>query len=66
MELRVQLKVCEACGCLWYRAQAQGSVYCTSCETKLQSFPSTESRPRRGRRPLPRVWAVAEEAGGAL
>ena len=29
MELRVQLKICEGCGCLWYRAQTQGSVYCT-------------------------------------
>jgi hypothetical protein len=26
MELRVHLKVCEGCGCLWYRAQNQESV----------------------------------------
>jgi hypothetical protein len=68
MDLRVQLKVCEGCGCLWYRAQTQGSVYCKECETKLKDFPSAESRKRRGRpcrKLLPTVWAVAEAAGGA-
>jgi uncharacterized Zn finger protein (UPF0148 family) len=68
MELRVQLKVCEGCGCLWLRAQSQGSVYCNGCETKLREFPVPESRKRRGRpgRKLPfRAWAVADETGGA-
>jgi hypothetical protein len=68
MELRVQLKICEGCGCLWYRAQAQGSVYCQSCETKLKDFPTPESRKRSGRpcrKVLGRVWAVAVETGGA-
>jgi uncharacterized Zn finger protein (UPF0148 family) len=67
MELRVQLKVCEGCGCLWYRAQTQGSVYCKECETKLKNFPSPESRKRRGRpgrKPHIKVWAVAEAIGG--
>ncbi len=69
MELRVQLKVCEGCGCLWYRAQINRGVYCGACEVRLKDFPSPESRKRRGRpsrKPLLRVWAVAEEAGGAL
>ena len=69
MEVRVQLKVCEGCGCLWYRAQTQGSVYCNSCEEKLKDFPTPESRKRRGRparsKTLVRVWAVAETVGGA-
>jgi hypothetical protein len=68
MELRVQLKVCEGCGCLWYRAQTQGSVYCKECEVKLKDFPPAESRKRRGRpgrKPLPKVWAVATTVGGA-
>jgi hypothetical protein len=68
MDLRVQLKICEGCGCLWYRAQTQGSVYCNGCEAKLKDFPSPESRKRRGRpigKPLTKVWAVAEAAGGA-
>ena len=51
MELRVQLKVCEGCGCLWYRAESQGTVYCRDCEVKLKDFPSPESRKRRGRPP---------------
>jgi uncharacterized Zn finger protein (UPF0148 family) len=68
MELRVYLKICEGCGCLWYRAQNQGSVYCRECESKLKDFPSPESRKRRGRpsgKRLAKVWAVAEAAGGA-
>jgi hypothetical protein len=67
MELRVQLKVCEGCGCLWYRTQNLGTVYCRSCETKLLDFPAPESRKRRGRplrKPVLSVWAVAEAAGG--
>ncbi len=78
MELRVHLKVCEGCGCLWYRPQTIEDVYCKACESKLRDFPSPESRKRRGRpvrrssvrnNPvssiLDRVWAVATEAGGA-
>jgi hypothetical protein len=68
MDVRVQLKVCEGCGCLWYRAQTQGSVYCKDCELKLRDFPSPESRKRRGRpsrKRLSRVLAVAEVTGGA-
>ena len=67
MELRVQLKVCEGCGCLWYRALTHGSVYCLRCETRLKEFPTPQSRKRRGRPPrqrLARVYAVAEEPGG--
>ena len=68
MEMRVQLKICEGCGCLWYRAQTQVSVYCKECESKLKEFPTPESRKRRGRpsrKPLIRVWAVADTTGGA-
>ncbi len=67
MELRVQLKICEGCGCLWYRAQTQRSVYCKECDIKLREFPLPESRKRPGRHPggsLVRIWAVAEAAGG--
>lgn len=68
MELRVQLKICEGCGCLWYRAQSEGSVYCRGCEQKLREFPTPESRKRRGRPGRTarlRIWAVAAETGGA-
>ncbi len=68
MELCVQLKICEGCGCLWYRNQIHGSVYCSRCETKLKDFPTAESRKRRGRparKRLINVWAVAEVLGGA-
>jgi hypothetical protein len=69
MELRVHLKVCEGCGCLWYRAQQQVSVYCQECVDRFREFPTPESRKRRGRPPrikLARVWAVAATAGGTL
>jgi hypothetical protein len=68
MELRVQLKICEGCGCLWYRAQNHGCVYCRPCELKLSEFPSPESRKRRGRprqRPATRSWTLAEITGVA-
>jgi hypothetical protein len=67
MDVRVQLKICEGCGCLWYRAQTIESVYCKPCEAKLKDFPTPESRKRRGRpcrKHLTRVWAVAEAMGG--
>ena len=68
MELRVQLKICEGCGCLWYRAQTQVGVYCNTCERNLRHFPATDSRKRRGRRlgkALVDVWGTAEAVGGA-
>ncbi len=69
MDLCVQLKVCEGCGSLWYRAQTHGGVYCRGCEVKLKDFPSPESRKRPGRparKPVARIWAVAEAIGGTL
>lgn len=67
MDSRVQLKVCEGCGCLWFRAQTQMGVYCLGCEKKLRDFPSVRSRRRPGRQsaPLTKLWAVAEANGGA-
>jgi len=67
MELCVQLKVCEGCGCLWFRAQNQEAVYCQGCEERLREFPTPQSRKRRGRPPNPilsKVWAVAAAGGG--
>jgi len=69
MEVRVHLKICEGCGCLWYRAQDHEGVYCRACLTKLRDFPSPATRRRRGRptrKPLARVYAVAEAVGGAI
>jgi hypothetical protein len=66
MELRVHLKVCEACGCLWYRTQSETKVYCSTCSERLRDFPTPQSRRRRGRprkTSLPTVWAVATSTG---
>lgn len=68
MELQVQLKVCEGCGCLWYRPMDHGRVYCQRCEVKLKDFAVPDSRKRRGRpihRPIMKIWAVADVSGGA-
>ena len=71
MDLRVHLKVCEACGCLWYRRQTEqgvyAGVYCTQCDKRFKEFPSPESRRRRGRPKkavLSTVFAVATPAYG--
>jgi hypothetical protein len=68
MELRVQLKICEGCGCLWYRAQSHCSSYCRECVILLRDFPVDTRRPRRTTHkqacpPLIRAWAVAETGG---
>jgi len=62
MDLRVQLKVCEGCGCLWYRTQNHGGIYCLGCDARLRQFPPVQSRKRPGRKTgvtLARIWAVA-------
>src|SRR6202035_1633919 len=61
MDLCVQLKVCEGCGCLWFRAQNHRGVYCHGCDARLRQFPSAESRKRRGPKAdtLARILAVA-------
>ena len=65
MDLRVNLKVCEGCGCLWYRTQVEIRVYCTACNERFKEFPTPQSRKRRGRPKkmlLPTVFAVQAEA----
>lgn len=47
MELRVQLKICEGCGCLWYRAQNHCSSYCRECAVRFMDFPVDTRRLRR-------------------
>jgi hypothetical protein len=49
MDIRVHLKVCEACGCLWYRVQAETRVYCASCHDRFKDFPLAQPRRPRGR-----------------
>jgi CRISPR-associated Cas5-like protein len=69
MELRVFLKVCEGCGCLWYRAQAEIGVYCSSCHDRFKEFPTPRSRKRSGRPKkltLPTVFAVQAPAHSEL
>jgi hypothetical protein len=64
MELRVHLKICEACGCLWYRAQFEARVYCSTCFDRFREFPAVQGKKRRGRPRkvvLATVFAVASE-----
>lgn len=67
MEVAVQLKICEGCGCLWFRPQSLGRVYCHRCDTKLKDFPKATSRKRAAPEregTLRSVWAVADASGG--
>ena len=68
MELRVQLKICEGCGCLWYRPFSLGTVYCSDCREKLEKFPRPETRKQLGR-PIKKrtidLYGVATAQGGA-
>jgi hypothetical protein len=69
MELRVHLKVCEGCGCLWYRVQTESGVYCSSCCNRFKEFPTPQSRKRSGRPrklTLPTVFAVHASAHSEL
>ena len=69
MELRVFLKVCEGCGCLWYRTQAEIRVYCSSCLDRFKEFPIPESKRPVGRPKkltLPTVFAVQAHAHSEL
>jgi hypothetical protein len=50
MHLFIDLKICEGCGSLWYRATGGAKVYCKSCEAKLGEFPSPRTRRRPGGR----------------
>lgn len=64
--LRLELKVCEACGTLWLRSQ-KNTAYCTCCAERLQHFPKRAKhaggRPRRAARTITR--GAAHVAGGA-
>ena len=61
MDLFLNLKICEGCGCLWLRSQWETGVYCASCFDRLKQFPTVHGRKHRGRRRktiLPTVHAV--------
>lgn len=48
-EIKLQLKVCEACGALWVRRPEQ-SVYCPPCASWLADFPAPRRIAPRARR----------------
>ena len=65
MELRVQLKVCEGCGCLWYRPQPVRSSYCRECAVRLKDFAISTRRHRRFIHNQPnRLCQAAQTSGG--
>jgi hypothetical protein len=44
---RVELKVCEGCGVLWFRAAMSAlsaGVYCAGCRRTLAEFPAPKGR----------------------
>jgi hypothetical protein len=65
MDLRVRLKICERCVCLWYRAQVETRVFCAASNERFKELPTPQSRKRRGRPRkmiLPTVFAVQASA----
>lgn len=48
--LRLQLKVCEGCGGLWFRAVEDGKVYCERCSGVMAMHAMAQPERRRGRR----------------
>ena len=64
MELRVHLKICEGCGCLWYRAQTQGSVYCKGCEDQAEGL-SHAREPQTARPSRPQDAGQSLGGGGS-
>ena len=51
MDLYLDLKICESCGCLWLRSHSELSVYCAPCLDRLRQFPAVGGRKGRGRPP---------------
>ena len=49
MDTRVELKICEACGSLFYRDRKQQGIYCLGCDRMLKDFPTVETRKLKGR-----------------
>ena len=50
MHMLIDLKICESCGSLWYRAAGGVQVYCSGCATRLGEFPLPRLRTRPGGR----------------
>ena len=48
--LRVQLKVCEGCGNLWFRTTSVDGVYGKCCAGKLAQHAKAEPQQRRAQR----------------
>lgn len=61
--LRVNLKVCEGCGSLWFRPQDGMDIYCTSCTAKLMHFPKMVKR--RAGRPCKRTTHTTTQPAAA-
>ena len=45
--VRVELKICERCGGLWFRPAGSAWVYCAPCHKTLEDAPQIAERPER-------------------
>ncbi len=65
--LRVQLKVCEGCGGLWFRTETLVKVYCAGCTGKMAGHAKGRVENRPGRRPKhrSRTQMQVQMQGGA-
>jgi hypothetical protein len=63
--LRMDLKVCEGCGALWFRGATVNGVYCRGCAGRLAEFPAPRVR-HAGGRPRSRRAAGCASASAAV
>ena len=49
--MKLELKVCEACGGLWLRPQGLRWKYCAKCAQKMRELPQREARATNPRLP---------------
>ena len=59
MELKVELKICEACGRHFFRPGTQHAPYCPECSGLLQRFPPPVTTKTRGARSLKSLQLAA-------
>jgi len=71
-QVRIELKYCERCGGLFFRAPDTSLVYCVSCRLRHTEWEVAALLPRRAtgrgqRKPrIPILRGAAAECGGAI
>ena len=57
---RMELKYCEHCGGLWYRASGEEEIFCEKCKEAVAELPPPKKGPGRIKLPVPPPTVVEE------